>query len=949
MEEDDLIFNFEFLRQHGISFLQQLSGNIWTDYNLHDPGITILEHLCFAFTDLAYRTDFSIQDILAGPDKEIINRHNSFFSARKILSSNPVSISDKRKYLIDSMPEIDNIWLEPVIEQRGLFFNITTVYNTTIQLHKDFDPEIRGVADQGVFENEPVNIEAFKTRVKQKLVATRNLCEDFNDVTILKPAFIEINTGILIESEASPEEVLANICLRLEALVTPAIKYATEKDLKAKGFRTEEIYQGPELTRGIITDDALSDLKTVVDPVEFVKTILSVAGVVNIMDLKLTMGDNTTENKPFSVRDGYYPYLKYKPGNIRLFRNRVQLEVHESVFKFHYYRIKQVANKDFITALYEQEEKVGLKGKWRDLSKYHSIQEYFPLAYGLGANGLPDDASAERKAAVKQLKGYLMLFEQTLLNYLAQLGNINNFFSVDVEQPTVQSTLYFQPAFDLPGAEDIIKDLTGSSAPTDATRNAFIEHLGQAMETDEEYRKKKNRVMDHLLARFNLSLPDLPVTAYIKYYGQQNNGRADAKLRWKSSLLLQLRETGYYRFRAFDYLGSDNADFEGFKKNMYRFLFIAGPYERSLTESFNNAYFNIVPSSATGARETAMAAPHIHHVHIDNEETGIHELTDYVTADSYEAGDAGSLFNNQTIAVFTQGTEKGNYKVLPDPLSTNRVVLAFKTPAPDNANRWSIVSRHNNHVDAEDAAMKLVDHFRKISIASEGFHMVEHMLLRPDADAPIYRHVLVDYSGKKIMWQEQLLNLRESQQRLQALINGILGSEPHPPLNTLRALFDGWATIVDYKNGDNQKYYGTFDANETDLREVFAMLKGADIINIYYKLVRCIVKQARSFYVDKDFFSGKLSFVIPLWPARFQDARFKSHAQSLIAQSCPVFIQPHFVWLHIHRMNHFEAVYFPWLRSLKENDPSARQHLKEAMVQLVANEKYIVRVNPQDE
>ncbi len=159
------------------------------------------------------------------------------------------------------------------------------------------------------------------------------------------------------------------------------------------------------------------------------KTILSVAGVVNIKDLKLTIGDSTTENKPFQGRDGYYPYLKYKPGNIRLYRNRELVEVRENVFRFHYYRIKQVANKDFITALYQREDTAMLHGKWRDLKKYHSIQEYFPLAYGLGGNSLPDEAPEERKAAVKQLKGYLMLFEQTLLNYLAQLGNINNFFS----------------------------------------------------------------------------------------------------------------------------------------------------------------------------------------------------------------------------------------------------------------------------------------------------------------------------------------------------------------------------------------------------------------------------------------------------------------------------------------------------------------------------------------
>jgi hypothetical protein len=128
------------------------------------------------------------------------------------------------------------------------------------------------------------------------------------------------------------------------------------------------------------------------------------------------------------------------------------------------------------------------------------------------------------------------------------------------------------------------------------------------------------------------------------------------------------------------------------------------------------------------------------------------------------------------------------------------------------------------------------------------------------------------------------------------------------------------------------------------------MLKRTNLTSVFGgNLLRCIVKQARSFYVDKDFFYNKLSFVFPLWPARFQDVAFKSYAQSLIAQNCPVIIQPHFAWLHIHRMNHFEAVYFPWLESLKESDSSVRRQLNEALVQLVANEKYLVRVNPEDE
>ena len=40
------------LRQQGIRYLERLAGKAWTDFNAHDPGITILEQLCYAITDL---------------------------------------------------------------------------------------------------------------------------------------------------------------------------------------------------------------------------------------------------------------------------------------------------------------------------------------------------------------------------------------------------------------------------------------------------------------------------------------------------------------------------------------------------------------------------------------------------------------------------------------------------------------------------------------------------------------------------------------------------------------------------------------------------------------------------------------------------------------------------------------------------------------------------------
>ncbi len=49
----------------GLEYVKRLSGRIWTDYNVHDPGITTLELLCYALTDLSYRASFPVKDLLS--------------------------------------------------------------------------------------------------------------------------------------------------------------------------------------------------------------------------------------------------------------------------------------------------------------------------------------------------------------------------------------------------------------------------------------------------------------------------------------------------------------------------------------------------------------------------------------------------------------------------------------------------------------------------------------------------------------------------------------------------------------------------------------------------------------------------------------------------------------------------------------------------------------------
>jgi hypothetical protein len=140
------------------------------------------------------------------------------------------------------------------------------------------------------------------------------------------------------------------------------------------------------------------------------------------------------------------------------------------------------------------------KGNFRNLEDYTPIQYSFPLTYGIGPDGLPSHASNLRQAQAKQMKAYLMVFEQHLSNAFAQLAHTADLFSLD---PATART-YFVHEFNdalIKGYSDIIfnKDELKDKYDLDKDYSDILESL---TETPPEFHKRRNRFFDHIMARF---------------------------------------------------------------------------------------------------------------------------------------------------------------------------------------------------------------------------------------------------------------------------------------------------------------------------------------------------------------------------------------------------------------------------------------------------------------
>ena len=94
----------------GIRYCQQMTEDSWTDYDEHDPGVTILEQLCYALTDLGLRNSQPMPVLLA-PLPGVKAPPDALIAGERILASAPWTVADYRRMLYDRVVNLKNAWL----------------------------------------------------------------------------------------------------------------------------------------------------------------------------------------------------------------------------------------------------------------------------------------------------------------------------------------------------------------------------------------------------------------------------------------------------------------------------------------------------------------------------------------------------------------------------------------------------------------------------------------------------------------------------------------------------------------------------------------------------------------------------------------------------------------------------------------------------------------------
>ncbi|WP_298976481.1 hypothetical protein [uncultured Roseobacter sp.] len=86
--------DFDTLSRTAIGHAQAASGNIWTDYNIHDPGVTLLEQTCYALTEVSFQATHTTPDLLTNAKGAIRFDELSLFLPAETLPGDPVTLLD---------------------------------------------------------------------------------------------------------------------------------------------------------------------------------------------------------------------------------------------------------------------------------------------------------------------------------------------------------------------------------------------------------------------------------------------------------------------------------------------------------------------------------------------------------------------------------------------------------------------------------------------------------------------------------------------------------------------------------------------------------------------------------------------------------------------------------------------------------------------------------------
>jgi hypothetical protein len=732
--------DFYFLKELGIEYIEELGGDLWTDFNSHDPGITMMEMLSYAITDLGNRIEIPIENLLTSKNSNE-NIHSQFYKASEVFPSKSVNESDYRKLFID-IQGVRNCWLstyEKTVHVNCLedelsydvnaFNHLDSTLKSTFELKGlftilvEFDP----FDEELTSEEKQQKIDEIKENIRTKYHQNRNLCEDLVDIEEIGAKPISVCANIEVENETNEEEVHANVLFEIEKYFSPFPIFYGIKEMLAKGYTPDQIFDGPLLDNGFIDTEELEDagLRKEVRLSDLMKIIMNIEGVKLIQDISIGNCDDSEEQTNdwvICIKGDKKPILCDK-STFNYNKGVLPVSINDTEVK----RFK----KELEAATLEQQSKAKEdkkldfpKGTYLDTSTYSTIQNDFPDTYGIGQEGLSARATTERRAQAKQLKSYLLFFDKILGNYFQHLSKVKDLLSITGAET---KTYFAQAITGVKGFEDLVDEYPANNT------NELTDLLFEKFDNNIE---RRNEILDHLLARFAEKFGDYAFLMKTLY----GTASDEITLANKEAFLKDYIAISSERGSAFNYYKQptqrlwNTNNISGFQKRVSRLVGIKEYSRRNLTSSFIEIYESLdddankvfrwrikdtkgdlILSSTTYYKTEKKASEELYFSALQIVQTSEKNIEI-----AFEQG-ISDIKVIDNIEVYK--TDFGGY--------SSRII---NPDIPRKSTDYIVAKQYKEYDSIQEQKIALLEliTFFKHQFTEEGMFLVEHMLLRPD-------------------------------------------------------------------------------------------------------------------------------------------------------------------------------------------------------------------------
>ena len=468
------------LRSTMLEKVQALSGHLWTDYNLHDPGVTILEQLCYALTDINFRSDLGIEDLLVDGNGEIDLHQHGMYMPDVAFPSRPLTVTDYQKYLIDNVDGLAYVYLRSASKNHPGKWDVFVRPEQIDSFISDTKKTQQYACDKNMID-----------LVYQAYNSVRNLGETINSIAIIEEQECEVLASIEIDDTRSAVSILCEVYSQTNKILSGELKrHGSSKFNNATADRLlSDVLQGPLMQSGEILDKDLQKLSVGISISDVASNLKHIKGVRNVHSITIeTLNSEVFTDCLPRLNEKCYKLVipKHKEKiKVCLFKQgkRIHIDVGElrSAYKVlkhneyhHQQSIKLKRNKPII------------HHTLKNVADYVSVQTQFPAIYGINRYGVPTGENGKRKAQALQLKGYLLLYDQLLADHLAILDNAKNLFSIDSRAKHSYKTL----AIDKESINDI--DKLYKKTPDADFLSKILNY--------EDSSERKSRALDFLLA-----------------------------------------------------------------------------------------------------------------------------------------------------------------------------------------------------------------------------------------------------------------------------------------------------------------------------------------------------------------------------------------------------------------------------------------------------------------